>query len=398
MKDEMNNERNGLPGQPHMDDLLAPLTEAKDRLLNPEEETTPVGAPAPEPEEGADGFTEHEEPIEEPTETPTETPDGTEPVPEPTEETRAEDTATDAEAQNGEAAEDTPMPGELDIHGKRIIKPYHERAYLLYGESEVKPSLDLGGTMTFLRDIGFDGGELRQARKGRYYSETNKNTGGTDALYCSYCGREISGVDYYRLPDGRLRCTNCSRTLVRTQEELREIYNRVIVNLEVFFGATIKVPVGIELLEERKLKKKLKRPISDIDNKSMLILGVAVNRKKEYEIYLENGAPRISVIATFVHELTHIWQYTHWSEGKAFPKLTPPMRLLIYEGMAKWVEIQYLYLIGEQAVAKREEAITRARMDEYGIGFNLYEDKYPLSREAMLCNETPFKTDGYPVS
>ena len=42
-------------------------------------------------------------------------------------------------------------------------------------------------------------------------------------------------------------------------------------------------------------------------------------------------------------------------------------RLLIYEGMAKWVEIQYLYLVGETAVVRREEYITRNREYEYGI-------------------------------
>ena len=73
------------------------------------------------------------------------------------------------------------------------------------------------------------------------------------------------------------------------------------------------------------------------------------------------------------------------------------MRLLIYEGMAKWAEIQYLYLIGETNAAKREEYITRNRQDEYGVGFRLYEDQYPLSREAMACDDTPFLPDRYPL-
>ena len=40
--------------------------------------------------------------------------------------------------------------------------------------------------------------------------------------------------------------------------------------------------------------------------------------------------------------------------------------------MAKWVEIQYAYLIGETSSAKREEINTRLRMDEYGNGFRKY--------------------------
>ena len=71
--------------------------------------------------------------------------------------------------------------------------------------------------------------------------------------------------------------------------------------------------------------------------------------------------------------------------------------IVIYEGMAKWVEIQYLYLIGETNVARREEIITRNREDAYGLGFCLYEERYPLTREAMSCQETPFTPDRYPL-
>lgn len=102
------------------------------------------------------------------------------------------------------------------------------------------------------------------------------------------------------------------------------------------------------------------------------------------------------MIATFAHELTHIWQYTHWDNNKNLKKCPKSKRLLIYEGMAKWAEIQYLYLIGETNVAKREEHFTRNREDEYGIGFRLYEDRYPLSREAMTCEDTPFTPNAYP--
>ena len=316
----------------------------------------------------------------------------------PFEEAPAEE-APAAEMPAEEAAPETSSPAEpaevpeFDSAGRRNVKPYHERAYLLYGGTA---SLDLDGTKRFLNDIGLQGGELRQAREGKGFAEKMQQAEEDRSTKncCSYCGSEITGVDFFRMPDGRLRCTTCSRTLVKTQDELQEIYQRVLRNLEAFFGATIQVPIEIAMLEERKLKRKLKRPLSEVDDKSLLILGVAVNEKKQYSVYLENGSPRISLIATFAHELTHIWQYTHWDK---LPKLPPKKRLLMYEGMAKWTEIQYLYLIGETAVAKREEAFTRTRQDEYGYGFLLYENLYPLSHEAMMSGESPFITDRYPL-
>jgi hypothetical protein len=95
--------------------------------------------------------------------------------------------------------------------------------------------------------------------------------------------------------------------------------------------------------------------------------------------------------------LTHIWQYINWDNKKGFKVCPPDRRLLIYEGMAKWAEIQYLYLTGETAVARREEFITRTRKDEYGIGFRMIENKYPISHNTIVCDNAPFTRDGYPI-
>ena len=276
--------------------------------------------------------------------------------------------------------------------------PYHERYYLKYREGKRNTALDLDGTKSFLQEIGFDGGELKQAREGKNCAENLRNTdkNKNNQMFCSYCGAELSGVEFFRLPDGRMRCNTCSNTVVKSKAEVEALCKRVIENMDSFFGARIEVPVSIEVTDERKLKRKLGIPLDTRDSQSMLILGVAVNKKQKYSIILENGAPRISLIATFAHELTHIWQYTHWDNNKNLKKCPKSKRLLIYEGMAKWVEIQYLYLVGETTVAKREEYITRNRQDEYGIGFCLYEDRYPLTREAMFCEETPFTPNSYP--
>ncbi len=296
------------------------------------------------------------------------------------------------------AEETTTSTEEVPLTFENKKVPYHERFYLKYREGKRSTPLDLDGTKAFLRQLGFDGGELRQAREGKNQAENfrNADSNKNNQTYCSYCGAEIAGVEFYRMPDGRMRCTNCSSTLVKTKAEVEELYQRVITNMENFFCAVIDVPISIEVMDERKLKKKIGASLGTKDDQSLLILGVSINKKKEYGIILENGAPRISLIATFAHELTHIWQYMNWDNKKNFKKCPKNKRLLIYEGMAKWVEIQYLYLIGETNVAKREEYVTRNRQDEYGIGFCLYEDRYPLSREAMTCEDTPFTPDKYP--
>ena len=320
----------------------------------------------------------------------------TEPVAEKVDETTPE---TEEVVEESSTENETEAPTEeLSSLPKIDAVPYHERYYLKYREGKRNTVLDLDGTKSFLQEIGFDGGELRQAREGKNCAENMRNTdkNKNNQMFCSYCGTELSGVEFFRLPDGRMRCNTCSNTVVKSKAEVEALCKRVIENMDSFFGARIDVPVSIEVTDERKLKKKLGIPLDTRDSQSMLILGVAVNKKQKYSIILENGAPRISLIATFAHELTHIWQYTHWDNNKNLKKCPKSKRLLIYEGMAKWVEIQYLYLVGETNVARREEYITRNRQDEYGIGFCLYEDRYPLSREAMFCEETPFTPNSYP--
>jgi len=317
----------------------------------------------------------------------------------PTEETPVEETPTEDAPTEETPVEETPTedaPEEALPAAEAKPTPYHERYYLKYREGKRNTALDLEGTRAFLQEIGVDGGELRKAREGKDRSELLHGNGQNNQMRCSYCGCEIAGVEFFRMPDGRLRCTTCSNTVVKTKAEVEELCQRVIANMDNFFGATIDVPIDIQVVDERKLKKKVGVPLGTRDEQSMLILGVAINKKKKYSIILENGAPRISLIATFAHELTHIWQYTHWDNRKNFKKCPKSKRLLIYEGMAKWAELQYLYLIGEETVAKREEFITRNRQDEYGIGFCLYDDVYPLSREAMTIESTPFTPGRYP--
>ena len=189
----------------------------------------------------------------------------------------------------------------------------------------------------------------------------------------------------------------CTRTQVKTTEELTEIFERVKNNLMVYFGADITVPVKVEMLDERKLKRKLGKGLDDPDDKNMLVLGVAIKKRNEFTIYLENGAPRITVIATLAHEMTHIWQYTHWDDKEILSRYGARNRLTVYEGMAMWTEIQYLYLVGELSTAKRDEQETADRKDEYGVGFCAYASIYPIERAGMSCAETPFSAGSNPL-
>lgn len=327
----------------------------------------------------------------------------------PTEEAAAdpEDTvSTEAEPEanvEGEANVEAEEESEADTDSASSKEVSEERSdeenkkrYLYYGGKDYPQGYDFGGALSFLAEqLKYDGGELSQARKNKDGSavidpcEDSKET-------CSYCGAPISGVDYYRLPDGRKRCTNCSRSLVKSKEELNRLFDDVVLNMELFFGAALEVPVSVAMVEERKLKKLIGKAVGGKPPKDALILGVAIEKKGQYTIYLENAIPRAAFIATVAHELTHIWQYTHWNRKQMKAKYGAHL-LEVYEGMAKWTEIQYLYHIGEKNMAKREELFTLLRKDEYGRGFIRYVDKYPLSTVPNSFLETPFGAKDEPL-
>ena len=103
---------------------------------------------------------------------------------------------------------------------------------------------------------------------------------------------------------------------------------------------------------------------------------------------IENGSPRLASIDTMVHEMTHIWQYLNWNDnevtsiyrmGKA--SCTAIARDIVYEGMAMWASIQYLYQIGETYYAAQQEALAESRTDVYGIGYRLYAEQYPIVKD-----------------
>lgn len=151
-----------------------------------------------------------------------------------------------------------------------------------------------------------------------------------------------------------------------------------------------KVPVDIQMVNSKTLHKQLGKSFVPTGKADGRVLGVAIKSKAGYSILLENGAPRTSAIMTMVHELTHIWQYLNWDAARIRHLYGINQNLEVYEGMAKWVEIQYMYLLNEAPTAKREEIITAMRDDPYGRGFRKYCQVYPLSTGTRLEGDTPF--------
>lgn len=318
----------------------------------------------------------------------------------PAEETPAEIPAEET-ADSGDTMEYEPeQTAKPSPVSNFVRKPYHERYYLHYCRADLEANLDISGVRDLLDALGYAGSALTQARKGKDVAQMVERSfvpNQAGSHYCDFCGSLLSGLDYDILADGRERCSACGRTAVKSLDEFTALHDSVMRNMKVFFGIRINAPVHIRMVNSKRLHKMLGQTFVPTGNADGRILGVAIKDRKGYTILIENGAPRLQSTMTMVHEMTHIWQYLNWNAKNIQATYGDARNLAVYEGMAKWVEIQYTYLLGETAAAKREEIITRCRQDEYGEGFRMYVEKYPLSIGTANTGATPFENLKQPL-
>lgn len=288
--------------------------------------------------------------------------------------------------------EETEDGGTVNPEIKAEPTEYGKNCYLLYGGDEIDEGIAVEDALAYLTECGFDNNDMKRVR------QAEKGDKSEDTLpvveVCDFCGIGLTGVSYDTLADGRTRCNRCSSTAIHTLEEFRTLYRRIMSAMETFYDIWIGVPIKVRTADARTIAKKSKMLYKPTRGFNPRVLGFARLDKNGYSIYIENGSPRLAAAATIAHELTHIWQYINWdAKEKKRQYGKGSNRNIVYEGMAKWAEIQYLYLIGETSYARQQEEITERRNDAYGLGFVLYREKYPLSRGTELPMETPFRTE-----
>lgn len=265
---------------------------------------------------------------------------------------------------------------------------YQEECYLKYGFEEIDSRIRLDETFSYLRLRGFTNNALTKARLWDPHEEDELNL--EEVNQCDFCGVPLTGVYYERINDGRVRCQDCASTAIESYEEFKKILDEVLHLMECFFKFELNIPITIKVTDAKTVARGAGSVFRPSNKKTARVLGYARRRGNVYEMVVENGCPRNAFIDTMVHELTHIWQYINWKEREIISLYGKENEDYVYEGMAVWTSVQYLYQIGEKSFARLQEMIARQRGDTYGVGFNLYESKYPLEKSRALLVYTPF--------
>lgn len=266
------------------------------------------------------------------------------------------------------------------------------KRYLEFGG--VAPALSLSGSdaLAYLQSMGFDGNYLEQSRVAieRRAAEEFVFEPAT-ANYCDFCAKPLMGGEFDRLQDGRERCITCTKTIVATEEEFVALFHEVRQNLQLLFEIQFNVGITVRMENAKTIARRTNEKFEATPGFDARVLGFASQGPNGYDLHIENGSPKLPSIQTMAHELTHIWQYRNWNQQAIQAKYGAQNRLFIYEGMASWAMVQYLYCTNEADFADREAARTRARTDEYGVGFRLFEERYPLRIDGSVLRDTPFR-------
>lgn len=274
---------------------------------------------------------------------------------------------------------------------------YQRECFLKFGFEEIDQRIRADEVYRYLRVRGWCGNALTQARKRESFADTGLDLAAVD--HCDFCGIPLTGVSFDRLNDGRTRCNDCSSSAISNLSDFKEIFYRTLGMMESFFAIRYRVPISVRMTDARTVAKGTGMVFKPSTQMAVRVLGFAQRKRGKFSMVLENGSPRLATILTMSHELIHIWQYLNWQDrqvsafyGMAEPVCSAFAEDILYEGMAVWASIQYLYQIGETYFAAQQEAISAAREDVYGIGFRLYMEQYPLVRDSALLKYSPFQS------
>ncbi|GAA3207826.1 hypothetical protein [Microbacterium terregens] len=269
--------------------------------------------------------------------------------------------------------------------------------FLAYGGADAAHGVDVDGTLEYLRRNGFANGYLQRAREALETYEKRRFTfEPMNASYCDFCFMKLMGGEHDRLKDGRERCIRCSRTVLRTSDEFHEVFSSVRRNLETAFDISVTVAMRVRMVNAKEIARSSGERFEPTAGVDARVLGYAEKTAGGYSLFIENGSPKLAAISTIAHELTHIWQYRTWDVREIERRYGERHRLAVYEGMATWAQIQYLLFTREFEQADRQEAYAAQRTDDYGVGYRLFVERYPLARDGDIDADTPFR-HAYPL-
>lgn len=270
---------------------------------------------------------------------------------------------------------------ELLGKGKRAIKGRRHFEYLTYGYEQEPDWLAVRELMDYLKENRFLDSNLHRSRKKDVSFDDGSDYDPTipGVHYCDFCGARMEPGTYDVLKDGRERCPECGKDAIRTRDQFKKVYRETVQEMQDIFGIQFPEHIRARMSNAKKVNEGLTdyKPSPWCDPR---VLGYASGNT----ILVENGAPRWKMKSTLVHELTHVWQHGNWPSDY-FAKYGADENVTrMTEGMAVWVEVQYLLSMGEKERAIRYKRGREADSSVYGLGMKEFLKRYPAQEKKII--------------
>ena len=254
-------------------------------------------------------------------------------------------------------------------------KDFDKLSFLKYGREELPDYFKIDLIINFIRDqFTTKDVDLMQMQQKRF---DHNNILGT----CDFCRAKMKNSEMQRLNDGRMRCPECSKDAIDTNEQFKALCEKVkeafLTHLNIDFN---KITYKAKLVSAVELHKVGDYNFSITNGYDIRkLIGLARDRNVD-EFYVEDGYKSDETFGTIAHEMTHIWEYN----DADFKKLRKTNEDLV-EGLAVWTD---LYLTEKYGAKKMEDRMNGwiHREDEYGRGLrfimeNCPDDPYGYIRE-----------------
>lgn len=125
---------------------------------------------------------------------------------------------------------------------------------------------------------------------------------------CDFCAAPV-GADYHRLDDGRVRCRHCGDDAIDSVDAFRSLYLEVREQMEQRYRISLPRTLELRFVDAHTLGRAAERRFIPTTGLNPRAVGLAIRSEDGGpRMLIENGAPRLSTLATLAHELTHIWQ------------------------------------------------------------------------------------------
>lgn len=263
----------------------------------------------------------------------------------------------------------------------------NRKEYLSFSFERIPDFLNIDDTHQLIKELmRMRENKLTAARKKKLlidpsgYQEPLNDPAGRHQ--CDFCGDFKLPEEMTVLkPDNRERCPKCSETAIDSEEQLRELYKTARSYFENDLGLSLIDDITLHFTDAIRIQKLRGERFVASDRFDVRSIGLATYKNGKYDIYIENGATKVQMLSTLIHEMTHIWQYTHLD----VQQMKADYGGLLMEGHAIWTEINH-------NPAQKELLAPENRNDDYGNGFRLikkWEQKLGRNPFVFLLEKYP---------